>query len=174
VWDAQTGEVTQDLLPDSSSATVEFSPDGKWLVTGTAQEFGFIEVGSWRVHHRIARDRAGNAPGHIAFTRDGRMAAITHSRTLVSLIDPHTGRQLAALEPPNPDALGWLCFTPDGSHLAADAGNTIHLWDLRRIREQLAALGLDWDLPSYAAADQQTATPLEVAVEMGALTGSRP
>jgi hypothetical protein len=61
------------------------------------------------------------------------------------LIDPQNGQQLAILEPPNPGTLGWLHFTPDGSHLAAVANDTVQLWDLRSIREQLTAMGLVWD-----------------------------
>ena len=117
-------------------------------MTGTGIEYCFFKVGSWQLHHRNVRDRAGNRPGHIAFTRDGRLAAIAHSRSLVELIDPQTGRQVAMLEPPNPGTLGWLHLTSDGSHLAAVANNTVQLWDLRSIREQLATIGLDWDLPS--------------------------
>ena len=144
VCDATTGELAADLIPEGVSATVAFSPDGKWLVSGTGIEYCFFEVGTWQLSHRVARDRAGNRPGHIAFTRDGRLAAIAHSRPLVDLIDPHTGRLFATLEPPNPGKLGWLSFAPDGGYLAAVADSTIHLWDVCHIREQLAEMRLDW------------------------------
>jgi hypothetical protein len=40
-------------------------------------------------------------------------------------------------------------LSPDGTHVAAGRDHIIHLWDLRRIREHLAARGLDWDAPPY-------------------------
>ena len=39
-------------------------------------------------------------------------------------------------------------FSPDGDRLAvATNGDHVQLWDLRLIRQQLAAMGLDWDQP---------------------------
>jgi hypothetical protein len=68
-------------------------------------------------------------------------------------------------------------FSPDGTHLVAthSAFQGLSVWDLRRIREQLAGLGLDWDQPSYAPATPRPPTPLRVEVvkeERGG--GSRP
>jgi hypothetical protein len=47
-----------------------------------------------------------------------------------------------------------MCFSPDGSHLVAThvEFKGIYVWDLRRIREQLAGLGLDWEAPPYPPA----------------------
>ena len=86
----------------------------------------------------------------MGFSRDGKMLAIAYSRYVVRLIDPASGRQLATLESPDPRHVSWLGFSPDGSRLAAASEtNVIQLWDLRRIREQLAAMKLDWNLPPY-------------------------
>jgi hypothetical protein len=37
-----------------------------------------------------------------------------------------------------------LAVSPDGSTLAAVSSGTIHLWNLRRLRAELAAMRLDW------------------------------
>src|SRR5207248_1612466 len=58
VWDARTGAL-EKALPDPHSTHVAFSPDGHWLVTSTGQEYQFVEVSSWRLVRRIARERAG-------------------------------------------------------------------------------------------------------------------
>jgi WD40 repeat protein len=73
------------------------------------------------------------------------MAAIARSSQLAQLIDFPSGRELASLEAPNPQLLTAFCFSPDGSRLAA-AGRSglIYLWDLRLIRRQLKAMGLNW------------------------------
>jgi eukaryotic-like serine/threonine-protein kinase len=141
IWDAATGALLRDL-PSLPSAHVAFSPDGRYLVTGSGQEFQFHEVDSWRLVRRLPRERAGSMPGVMVFTRRGDMLAVEHSRTLVRLLDPATGNELATL----PAAGRPLAFSPDGSHLATVGENyTIDVWDLRLIRQQLAAAGLDWE-----------------------------
>jgi hypothetical protein len=42
----------------------------------------------------------------------------------------------------------------------ATADGVLGLWDLRRLRERLAALGLDWDLPAYPSSGRE-APPVE-------------
>ncbi len=67
------------------------------------------------------------------------------SNTLVRLIDPTTGRTLVDLTAPDPRPITSLCFSPDLARLAAATGNhVIRVWDLCRIRRQLAEMGLNW------------------------------
>ena len=58
---------------------------------------------------------------------------------------PTTGQALATLQAPDPRQIAWLGFSHDGGRLAvATTGDHVQLWDLQLIRQQLAALGLDW------------------------------
>jgi WD40 repeat protein len=78
----------------------------------------------------------------VAFSPDGRMLAVLHTSTEVRLLDPATCREFARL----PSLGSPLCFSRDGGTLVTDAGSgTLQIWDLKRIREQLAAMGLDWE-----------------------------
>jgi hypothetical protein len=44
-------------------------------------------------------------------------------------------------------------LSPEGSQLAACcSGHGFRIWDLHLIRQQLADMGLDWDLPPYSSA----------------------
>ncbi len=166
IWDAQSGRVIQRLLPEAANANAAFSPDGRWLVTGTGSEYGFWEVGSWLLRHRIPRERAGELPGKMAFTRDGRLLAVALSRRTIRLVDPGSGRELATLQPRDRANINSLCFSPDGGQLgAATANKVIELWDLRRIRQQLAAMGLDWDRPPLPPAERVQA-PQALRVEV--------
>jgi hypothetical protein len=61
----------------------------------------------------------------------------------------------------------WVEPEPDGTRLAvATQHNLIALWDLRRLREELTALGLDWDMPPYppTQVDRQAVEPLQVEI----------
>jgi tetratricopeptide (TPR) repeat protein len=175
VWEAGSGKPVRDLLPAARVACVAFSPDGRWLVTSTEDEYGLWEADTWRPVRQISRERGDGNLGRMAFAADGKVLALSTARDQVRLEDPATGRLLARLHAPNSDPVGWLGFSPDGGQLAVvstvrkDHG-LIRVWDLRRIREQLQALGLDWDLPPYAprpeADDPQ---PTAVKVHLGEL-----
>lgn len=98
--------------------------------------------------------------------------AVIISHNVVRLIETCTGRVLADLEPtPKPSRVQWICISPDGSQLATACGNEgIHVWDLRSIRERLAAMQLDWDLPPYPPAVQAAGLKtLQAEVNLGSL-----
>ena len=68
----------------------------------------------------------------------------------VLLADAATGRELARLTTLQPVTPTPLVFSPDGTKLIARTNQkTVLVWDLRRIRDQLAPIGLDWDAPPY-------------------------
>lgn len=142
VWMTETGQPIQDL-PVVGSATCSFSPDGRWLVTGSAEEYRFWKVGSWQAGLAIRRDRAGDMPGDMVFSRDGRVLALLRGRNSgVALLQFPEGKELASLETGRP-----LAFSPDGGALltTGESSQGLLLWDLRLIRQQLAALRLDWE-----------------------------
>jgi tetratricopeptide (TPR) repeat protein len=77
--------------------------------------------------------------------------AIAPDQVLVA--EAATGRELARLTTLQPIHPTPLVFSPDGTKLVASTyQKTALLWDLRRIRDQLASMGLDWDAPSYPVA----------------------
>ena len=81
------------------------------------------------------------------------------------LVKAETGEVLATLRPVEAPVIADLCFGPGGAHLAAAADDgAAHLWDLRLIRQELARLGLDWELPAYPPAARRPAAPLAVEV----------
>jgi WD40 repeat protein len=151
LWDAQTGECKQELPVDGSR--VGFSPDGKWLATNGGSSTGsglrLWAVGSWREGPRIGG-------GVFAFSPDlkspsGKLLAV-ETGGAVRLVNPNTGMEYARLKDPDQDSAIELTFNADGTQLIVSTtdSQSIHVWDLRVIREQLAKMGLDWDLPPYA------------------------
>jgi serine/threonine protein kinase/WD40 repeat protein/Tfp pilus assembly protein PilF len=162
VWNLQNGELERKL-PLNDSAHVAFSPDNKWLVTATSREYRFWEVGSWQPAHSIARRGASDHAGTLCFTADGKILAIAEGRSLVRLLDPDTCHEWATLEAPFPSEITRLRFNSDGTQLAAATKN-IQLWDLGLIRQQLAAMKLDWELPALPPPSQKPAAPLTVTV----------
>ena len=81
------------------------------------------------------------------------MLALATSRTTVRLVEASTGRELATLTPPELHDIKDIVFNAQDSQLAI-AGGAIQLWDLRIIREKLASMKLDWDLPKRQTAQE--------------------
>jgi WD40 repeat protein len=134
-------------------AHLRFTPDGRWLVSGSADAYRFWHVGTWRPGLVIRRVGGSIGPGPMAFTPDGRILAMVRRHGQVGLVDTRSGEEIARLTAPNELPISWLCFSSDGSQLAvATEKQAIQIWDLRAIRRQLARIGLDWGLPPYPPA----------------------
>ncbi len=137
-------------LPGTPGTRLEFSADGKWLMT-TSVPCRLWEVGTWREAKRI-----GDTGG--CFSPDGRLIAVQDASNVIRLVETATGRTLARLECPDLSVV-WPVFSPDGARLVitTQAGPAVHVLDLRTIRRQLAEMGLDWEAPAYS--DQDPADP---------------
>ena len=62
---------------------------------------------------------------------------------------------------------------PDGSRLAVACGtHVIQLWDLRRIRNQLSTIGLDWNRTAYPPDGVDARVPIQLEVDQGILAPS--
>jgi serine/threonine protein kinase/WD40 repeat protein len=167
VWDAATGTLVKELgLGPGGGAA--FSPDGHWLGQGwTDSGVRLWRVGTWEEGPRLADRSAG-----FAFAPDSTLVAVGGDPGVVRLCVTATGRELARLEVPDATRLSPQFFSHDGSRLFAygEEDRAVHVWDLRRIRRQLAELGLDWDAPPYADPPPEAARPpLRVEVDLGDL-----
>ena len=82
------------------------------------------------------------------------MLAISPSLLDVQLVETGIGQELATLDT---ESQFPLCFSPDGGVSVTGEGAptsaTVHLWNLRLIRQQLAAMSLDWDAPALPPPD---------------------
>jgi hypothetical protein len=172
LWEAATGKLVKELLPEHGMCSPIFSPDGRWLATRAGgDDCRLWAAGSWEPSVQIRNDG-----GWATFTADGRVIATSVALGVLALIDPATGREYARLEDPNQhDFGGFFAFTPDGTQLITISALSlaIHVWDLRLIRQQLAELGLDWDGPPFwaqgEAPDQQPAPAPPDTVEVQGL-----
>ena len=158
VWDARTGTLIKELIPDVKEVYACFSGDGAWLATNRGR--------LWRVEDWS--EGPAVPEGEVAFAPRGGPLAVGPRHGAILLIDPATGRVLARLEDPerdNPDA---LIFAPDGTRLIAvmNTARGLCVWDLALIRQELARLGLDWDAPPYPPRPEAPpARPLRIDIE---------
>jgi WD40 repeat protein/tetratricopeptide (TPR) repeat protein len=160
VWDLHRCRLERILRPNDTagdlSFSIGFSPDGRWLISSTSSAssaFHFWRVGTWELGRPIVQERSGGAWHRPAFTGDGRLMALGIAPDQVLLADATTGRELARLTTLQPVTPTPLVFSPDGTKLIASTPQkTALVWDLRRIRDQLVTMRLDWDAPPYPAA----------------------
>ncbi|HEX7380147.1 MAG TPA: serine/threonine-protein kinase [Pirellulales bacterium] len=156
IWDVDRAALAHEL-PIEDGSGVDFSPDGKWLAT-TGGGGRVWSVGTWRPGPSLG------GVGDVAFSPDSRMLAARTGYAGIRLIDPATGVEFARLEDPEQDVARSLCFSRDGAQLASVDWNppSIHVWDLRALREELSALRLDWSLPSYPPPPASDTRPLRL------------
>jgi tetratricopeptide (TPR) repeat protein len=148
-------------------ACAGFSPDNHWLGQGNASGVRLWRVETWEEGPRLT-DRWAE----FAFAPDSSLVAVAGDPGVMRLCVTETGRELARLQVPDATRLSNVRFSHDGSQLFAfgEDDRAVHVWDLRRIRRQLAELGLDWDAPPYPDAHPPTAAePLRVTVDLGDL-----
>ncbi len=143
IWDAATGKLLHEL-PINSGASVEYSPDGRWLVVGTETKYAFYDASNWKPCHETAK-QPETTPGGMSFSQDASILVVRHSPNQLRLLNPADGSELATLGTTGHQIMSWHRISPDGRYLAAaGAGNLVHLWNLNAIRQQLGARQLDW------------------------------
>ena len=167
LWNARTGERVLSLPGERMRVT--FTPDGRELVVAASQAFDFYDVNTQKITRRIER-QANMHVGRVAYSADGRLMAMEVSPGVIRLCEVKTGRTIAHLQEPNGNVSRWMGFTPDGTQLLMTATNerAIHRWDLRALRTELKAMGLDWDWPEFPPQSKDAnLLPLEVEVVDG-------
>jgi WD40 repeat protein len=127
-------------------AIVAFSPDNRWLLTGTGSGYQLWHVGTWEKGPRLAPEGGARLTGSAAaFNPQGDLLAVQLNDDRIALVSTHDASVLAILEPPRPLRLEFLQFTGDGAQLAAlGADQVIQLWNITTLRRELRARGLDW------------------------------
>jgi eukaryotic-like serine/threonine-protein kinase len=150
VWDLRTGAEVLPLAVGPAPRAA-FSDDGKWLAT-FGDTFELRATGSWKP----APLAFGDPPsvfGAVAFSRDSRLLAVVRDLERIQLVDLHTLRPLGVLHPPGDGEINAVAFSPDGTRLVSvGQAARLRVWNLRQIRQELAELDLDWDIPGFPPA----------------------
>jgi WD40 repeat protein/tRNA A-37 threonylcarbamoyl transferase component Bud32 len=169
LWDVARKQPIAPLPPSMDTvgeATVEFSPDGRWLAAGGPHDVRIWDARRWEAPPRtLPRDNTGTLPDLFAFSPDSRILAFARTTTELQLYDLETSEEVARLLAPDARRIFVPCFSPDGSRLAvATLDRVIQVWDLRDVRGTLRGMGLDWDLPAFPPDVVRPGEPLRVVL----------
>jgi WD40 repeat protein/tetratricopeptide (TPR) repeat protein len=146
ILDAETGRSIRDLPFANAAYAAGISADGRWVI-GRDTSNHWV---TWRTDRWERRLRLEGLS--LTFAPDSRLLALETGKGCIRLLEPETGGELGVLEDPNQDITTGMCFSPEGTRLVTvswRATSALHAWDLRRLREQLATLGLDWEQKAY-------------------------
>ena len=144
LWDARTGKFLRDLWPESVSAMSAFTPDGRSLLVSESRRYRLLDIESGKTLWEQDRTDASDASGLCAISPDGRLFAVTPSNHEIHLLDTKTFRELAILDHPDRSAYGPIRFSSDGHLLTRCAGQSIEVWDMKRLTEKLSDVKLAW------------------------------
>ena len=150
VWDARTGKVTSRL--ECGAGFVTFSPDGRFLTVVGQSRFLCFSASDWKLLWERRRDTLLAYNGMAAFTGDSSLIACAMGTSRVEFFTS-AGEPVAAWDLRDLNLITGLRFSADGSRLfAGGMEGRMASVDMKALRQNLGALGLDWPLPATAAA----------------------
>jgi WD40 repeat protein len=162
LWDSESGEVLH-AEDQGTLGSGRFTPDGKYLITCA---LGIPDILLRSVPDCKRVRSLGSRGAAFAISPDNRYLAAAENAGKVRLNRIDNGDLIARFDAPGDDYLADIHFSPDGRYLfGMNVERTKHhVWDLWKLRRQLAELKLDWETtPAPEAAAVREPIVVEIA-----------
>ncbi len=131
-WNLESGALL-GRAATSANGVLALAPDGEQLVLGDTEGGLHLFDAATLEHGRTLRGHLDDVT-RIAFSPDGELLVSAAADSYVLVRDARTGDEVArlfvGLRPEGPREIGALCFTPDGTRLAAGGvDGRLFLWE---------------------------------------------
>jgi len=128
VADSESPQLVVQTGPVGEVSTMAFSPDGRWLVSGSADQL--IRVWEVATGHLLRTLEGHTAKVNcLVFSPDGKLLASGSNDRTTILWDVATGKAKRRFVAPTRE-IYQVAFSPDGQWLASGSGEGIALWDV--------------------------------------------
>jgi len=139
------GGGTVERLPVSPEVRVQFSRDGEWLVTSSANGHQTWHLPGLKPGPQLPADPDGGRIRVASFSPDGAWLATQRAGSIIDLWRTGSFERVITLTPPLILESPGLAWSPDGQRLVLRTrGPRIFEWDLQALQRELVARGLGW------------------------------
>jgi len=130
LWDARTGEMRMSFSPHGAVASAQFSPDGRFIVTGSWDNSAKIwDAQTGRGYRKLEGGHTGYVNSAV-FSPDGRYVLTASDDRTVRLWDVESATVVRSFNG-HTDRVHRATFSPDGRFiLTASSDRTARVWDV--------------------------------------------
>ncbi len=126
VWEATTGQEIARMTYDDNVSSVAFSPDGKYVVSGSGDNT--VRVWEASTGKEISRMTHDGGVDSIAFSPDGRYVVSGSGDNTARVWEASTGKEISRMT--HDDAVSSVAFSPDGKYVVSGSwDNTARVWE---------------------------------------------
>jgi serine/threonine protein kinase/WD40 repeat protein len=149
IFEAPSGKSVRKL--PIGDAVPMFSPDSLWLVTTTGRlptpggECCLWRTDTWEKVRSTPLRRISSTPALLTISPDGSLLAVVSAMNEIRLMRLETLEEIATMTAPESGIILGIQIDGDGRYLSANVTNSLHIWDLHRLRQSLREIDLDWD-----------------------------
>jgi WD40 repeat protein len=134
VLEISSGKLLRKFQGDGSVDSLEFSPDGRSLLT-SGRYAHLWDIDSGKDLRRFEGHLAGYGATDVAFSRDGTMVATSSNDGTARVWEAATGKELKRFEGHH-HIVRDVAFSPSGKILATTGGDqTVRLWEISSGKE---------------------------------------
>ena len=166
IWDLKSGRLLK-TLDESICCTLEFSPDGRFLVTNS-NRVCIWSVDDWELLSTVDVQGSSASGVYVCFSPDNCLLAVSDTGARIHLVNPATGKTLSTLTNPHHAATSGMVFSSAGDQLAVSSGDSVFVWDMAALQDCLNKFKLGWpqlekQLVSKSSAQVQKHNPRDAS-----------